>query len=397
MNAPAAEITVLRNDAFACAQIVGRGNVECCPGLERALDELLAASLPRLVIALKDCKAVDSSFVGLLNSCALRFQRGRRPGEKLELFNACDGVRRSFALLDVADNFVWRDDMLEIPPNVTAKRLDLTTTRMALRIVSLKAHEHLASQSPANQARFATVIPTMRESVARQMSGEPPDLPGFDIAARTEQLGTCGGDFYDFALRAGLQAALLVADACGHGEAAEPLAAIGRPILREELAIEQPPSVMFKHSLLRVAPLLPKSKFVAALCVLLNGATHTFRVARAGAEPLAWFHAKTGAVDFLQPKGMALGFSNNLEDATFLEREALMEPGDVLLLFTDGINEAADPEGHQWGHDGIARQLKASARLDARAIVENVFSAVEEFSQHAPPTDDRTLVVVKAQ
>ena len=398
MNAATAEITVLRGENFACVQIVGRGNFACGPGFKRAMNELIDARPTQLVMALKECQWMDSTFLGVLCGSAKRYQQAMGDGPRIGLFNAHEELIRLIAGMSAKKFFELRADELELPPGLSGRRLDLQkATKIELKEVSLDAHELLMELSDENKEKFAELVRKLKDDLAKLKAGEPPSLPGFDIAARNQQAGEVGGDFYDFAPRAGLRAGVLIADACGKGYSAAQMAAQSRPILREELAAEQTPAVVLKHSIQRVAPLLPEDKFVTALCVVLDAVAHSFRVARAGHEPLLWFHAATRAVELLTPKGMPLGLdSSALSEATFVEREYLLAPGDVLLFHTDGITEAQNAAGTQLGHAGLMELLQNFAPLDAPAIVANVFSAVEEFTGHAAPQDDRTLVVVKA-
>ncbi|MEY4386813.1 MAG: hypothetical protein RLY20_2096, partial [Verrucomicrobiota bacterium] len=362
INAASAEIIVLRKPDFACVQVIGRGNFACGPGFKRAMNELIDAHPARLILALKECRAMDSTFLGVLCGSARRYRQATGGKSGIELFNASDDLVRIIEGMSAKDCFLWQSGELVLPEGLTARRLDLTATKMELKEVSLDAHEFLSELSEDNRAKFAELVRKLKDDLAKLKSGEPPALPGFDIAARNQQAGEVGGDFYDFAPRSGLRAGVLIADACGKSYSAAQMVASSRPILREELAAEQTPAVVLKHSLQRVAPLLPEDKYVTALCLVLDAVAHSFRVARAGHEPLAWFHARTGNLEFLTPKGMPLGPEpTSLSDATFVEREHLLESGDVLFLYTDGLNDALSPAGATLGQDGLSSVLKNSA------------------------------------
>jgi anti-anti-sigma regulatory factor len=398
MNAPAAELTVFRAAGFACIRVVGRANFACSPGFKRAVDELIAAHPQRLVMDLEQCQLMDSTFLGVLSGGAERFVHEVPGDSHIELSNANERVTGLIENLGVSQLFRQSAGELVLPTDVRAKRLDLQhVTKIQLKETSLAAHEELMHLNAANRVKFAELTRTLREDLDKLKAGEPPALPGFDLAALNQQAGEVGGDFYDFAPRAGLRAGILIGDCCGKGTRAAQIAAQCRPILREELAREQPPAVVLKHTMQRVAPNLPENTFVTALCLLLDSVSRSFRFARAGHDPLLWYHASTQTVELLSPKGMALGIERTgLVDATFVEKEFSLSPGDVLLLHSDGITEALNPDGVEFGCARLTEQLKASATLDAKAIAAKVFTAVNEFTNHAPQQDDRTLVVIKA-
>lgn len=397
MNPPAAELTVFRAPNFACIRVVGRANFACGPGFKRAVDELIAERPARLVMELGQCQLMDSTFLGVLSGGAERFHNERPGNGCIELSNANSRVTGLIESLGVSKWFHQIHGTLDLPTNVHAKRLPLlNTTKVELKETSLAAHEQLSQVSDVNRVKFAELTRTLKEDLEKLRAGEPPALPGFEMAAINRQAGELGGDFYDFAPLSGLRVAVLIADVSGKGTSAAQVAAQCRPFLREVLARDRSPAAVFQ-SALSLVPTLPENMFLTALCVLVDAASHSFRVARAGHDPLLWFHAATGKVELLQPKGMALGIErNDLDQATFIEREFSLAPGDVLLLHTDGITESLSPTGQEFGCERLKQLLAACAGLDAKAIAAKVFSVIGEFTRNAAAVDDRTVVVIKA-
>jgi anti-anti-sigma regulatory factor len=397
MNSAAAELTVFSAPGFACVRVVGRANFAAGPGFRLAVEALIAAQPQRLVMDLEQCQLMDSTFLGVLSSGAEKF-RETHPAGSVELSNANARVAGLIESLGVQGLFTQTHGELTLPAEVRARRLDLQrTTKIQLKETSLVAHEGLMHLNEANKTRFAELTRTLREDLDKLKAGEAPSLPGFDLAAKLQQAGEVGGDFYDFAPRAGLRAGVLIADVCGKGVSAAEIAAQCRPILREELATEHPPALVLMNSLQRIAPNLPPNTFVTAMCVVVDSVAQSFRVARAGHDPLLWLHASSGDVEKLQPKGMALGIERTgLEEATFVEKEYRLAPGDVLLLHTDGMAESLGPDGTEFGCDRLCDVLKSVGMLDAREIAAKVFLAVNEFTRNEPQEDDRTVVVIKA-
>ncbi len=397
MNSAAAELTVFRAPRFACIRIVGRANFAASPGFKQAVDELIAERPQRFIMDLDQCQLMDSTFLGVLSGGAERFHEEVPGGHGIELANANLRITGLIESLGVSKWFKHVNGEIDLPPGIQAKRLSLTnTTKVQLKETSLEAHERLGQLNESNRAKFAEITRTLKEDLDRLRAGEPPALPGFDMAAINRQAGEVGGDFYDFAPLSGLRVAALIADVCGKGVSAAQIAAQVRPFLRDELSRDRSPSAMFRDALTLV-PTLPENSFVTALCVVVNSASHSFRVARAGHDPLLWFHAETGKVETLQPKGMALGIERaDLGTATFAEREFPINPGDILLMHTDGVTEGLSPTGEEFGCERLRRLLAASAALDARAIAEGIFTTLDEFTHNTPPQDDRTIVVIKA-
>lgn len=397
MNPPTAELTVFRAPRFACIRIVGRANFACGPDFKRTVDDLIGLGPARLVMDLQDCQLMDSTFLGVLAGEARHF-RDEAPGNGLiELSNPNVRVMGLIESLGVSKWFQETTGKLNLPDGVQTKQVVLlNNTKVELKQTSLKAHETLSQMNEENRPRFAEITRTLREDLEHLQAGGAPSLPGFDMAAINRQAGEVGGDFYDFAPLSGLRTAVLIADVSGKGATAAQVVAQCRPFLRDEMARDRSPAMVFRAAL-SLVPTLPEDMFLTALCVVVNAVTHSFRAARAGHEPLLWFHANTGKVELLQPKGMALGIERtDLQQAIFVERELPIQAGDVLLLHTDGITESLSPSREEFGCERLKRILAESAELAPRAIAEKIFSVVGEFTENAPPQDDQTVVVVKA-
>lgn len=397
MTSPSAELTVFRAPRFGCIRIVGRANFAASPGFKRAVDELIAERPTRLVMDLDQCQLMDSTFLGVLSGGAERFHEQLPGGPRVELVNANPRVTGLIDSLGVSKWFRHVTGELELPADVKAQRLPLfNITKLELKETSLEAHERLGRQNESNLVKFAEITRNLREDLDKLRSGEAPALPGFDMAAINRQAGEVGGDFYDFAPLSGLRVAVLIADVCGKGTSAAQVAAQVRPLLRDELARDRSPGHVFQAAL-SLVPSLPENMFVTAMCLVVNAVSQSFRLARAGHDPLLWFHAATGQVEVLQPKGMALGIERaGLEEATFTEREYSISPGDILLLHTDGIAESLSPAGEEFSCERLKALLAESAGLDARAIAGKIFSVIDAFTHSAAPGDDRTVVVIKA-
>ena len=398
MNTPSAELTVFRAKDFASVRVVGRANFSSSPGFEGAVTDLLRDRPTRFVMDLEQCQLMDSTFLGVLAEAATKFRQLNGKSTTMALSNANTRVTGLIENLGVDTLFSMENGPLQLPADVRARRVSfLSATKLQLKETSLAAHEWLMNFSKANREKFAALTRTLKEDLARLKAGEPPALPGFDMAAVNQQADEVGGDFYDFAPRAGLRCGVLIADVCGKGTTAAQIAAQCRPVLRELLATERAPAALFADALPRIVPNLPKGRFVTALCVVLDSVSRSFRFARAGHDPLLWFHARNETVEMLSPKGMALGIEREgLLEATFIEKEYQLAPGDVLLLHTDGITENFNPSGDEFGCDRLMNLLMDCAPLDAKGIAAKILATVDEFTQGAPQPDDRTLVVIKA-
>ncbi len=205
-----------------------------------------------------------------------------------------------------------------------------------------------------------------------------------------------GGDYYDFFEVKERCWGFAVADVSGKGTAAALMMASCRTALRVKAQGGWDPATVLRMVNFIVQPDMPKAMFISAVYGILDLDTNVFRFCRAGHEPGLVVRAKTGEVGELCPSGMALGLDPGaLFDETLEEAVVTLEPGDLLVLYTDGITETANPEGEEFGRERLAEVLRESRRLPLAEIRQQVDRALCAFAFNAPAADDRTLLLVR--
>lgn len=260
------------------------------------------------------------------------------------------------------------------------------TTNLVLR------NELGAALSALNQ-ELETVGDIQRSLLPRQS----PRLPGFELATFYQTSARAGGDYYDFfPLDAG-QWGLFIADVAGHGTPAAVLMAITHAIAHSQPGTHTPPSVLLGYLNDQLARSYTREgSFVTAFYATLDPSTRMLTYARAGHNPPRL--VRGGRVLSLDQQGaLPLGI---LEQQAYGQATLRLEPGDLLLLYTDGITEAMGPR-QACG----SRELFGVERLDALLLdcdassadgcVAAVRSAVAAFCANAPPTDDQTLIAIR--
>src|SRR5262245_12648434 len=222
---------------------------------------------------------------------------------------------------------------------------------------------------------------------------KPTAVPGYDVAGWNRAADETGGDFYDFQLLHTGALAVTIADVTGHGVGPALIASECRALLRASLSLTQ--------NLERVLALvndllsgdLPTDRFVTALVCLLEPADHTFAYISAGQGPLFHYAASTGAVRELDTSGLPLGI---VAGGTYaLSRPLVLEPGDLLLIVTDGFVEWPDPDRQRFGNARMAALLRQYHALPAAELIARIHRAVADFARGAPQQDDLTAVVIR--
>ncbi|NUT32810.1 MAG: SpoIIE family protein phosphatase, partial [Hamadaea sp.] len=225
-----------------------------------------------------------------------------------------------------------------------------------------------------------------------------PAIPGVEIAARYRAGADgvfVGGDTYDVMPLPDGRWMVLIADVCGTGAEAAAMTALTRHTARAASSSGSPAAVLsaVNAALLHEQGPAPL-RFVTACCLVLQPGPHgaPARVAVAG-HPPPLCRGADGSVAELGAPGRPLGVD---ADAEYAELAVDLEPGSTLVLYTDGVTEARDDKGVQFGEAGLIDVLRATTDLDAGATVEAVSCAVErqlDGSRHG--ADDQAVLAIR--
>lgn len=216
----------------------------------------------------------------------------------------------------------------------------------------------------------------------------PPEFPGFDIFGRTVPAEVVGGDYFDFI---GISESILgvaIADATGHGL---PAALMVRDIFMG-LRMGSDRDFKIVRTLQKLNRIIHRNRLTTKFVSLFYGeleTTGTFIYANAGHNPPFLFRGEE--IDMLRQGGPVVGPS---PDATYTRGYVQIEPGDLLCLYSDGIVEAEDRHGAEFGLDRLTEMVRANRQSTAAEICNAVFEEVDRWSDGAQ--DDRTVVIIKA-
>jgi len=218
-----------------------------------------------------------------------------------------------------------------------------------------------------------------------------PSCEGYDMAGRAVPCLEVGGDYFDCVCFEGERLGLAVADVSGKGVGAALLMASLRAWLRAELAHGTDLAALAARLNDFVHESSDLNSFITFFYAELDKTTGVLRYVNAGHNPAVVF-GRDGAVRELGGTGLCLGM---LPDRLYEVGTAALDPGDVLVAYTDGITESRNAAEAEFGVDGLAEAVRGERDKDAPAILEAVFGRLAEFTAGVEPFDDRTLVVVK--
>ena len=242
-----------------------------------------------------------------------------------------------------------------------------------------------------SQERLAALrqeLETARRIQASILPGEPPRIAGLDVAMRYVPAADVAGDFYDVLPGEGRRLGLLVADVSGHGVPAALIASM----VKVAAAAQAPHAASPGRVLTGMNQIFQlKSQFITAVYAFLDLEAGRLTWASAGHPPPLLWKKRDGAVLELLQSGMVLG---RLRRAAYTEASVPLEPGDRLLLFTDGIPEALNPAGEPFGDARLREILAEASGLSADALADRLLQRVAAWTgRSAGFEDDLTLIV----
>ncbi|MGE5222317.1 MAG: SpoIIE family protein phosphatase [Omnitrophica WOR_2 bacterium] len=220
-----------------------------------------------------------------------------------------------------------------------------------------------------------------------------PVIAGWDIAAKLESARETSGDFYDFIPLANQNWGIVIADVTDKGMGAALFMALTNTLIRT-YATRYPavPALTMNVVNQRLLSDTRGSMFVTAFYGILEPHTGRLRYSNAGHPPPYMLSLKKGKpVDQLRPTGMALGL---LEDTHWQQKIAKLYPGDVLLLYTDGVTEAQNSQGEFFGEQRLLEIVRSNSNNSAHEIQQAVLDKVHDFSGGRPRQDDIAIVVI---
>ncbi|RPI23078.1 MAG: GAF domain-containing protein [Acidobacteria bacterium] len=236
-------------------------------------------------------------------------------------------------------------------------------------------------------------------SLAReiQVGFWPKTIPSYErvtLAGKSWPASQVGGDYYDVVPLDSNRCALVVADVSGKGIPAAMIMAAVRGALRTQMESQASMSDMtaaLNRMLVRDTPI---EKYLTLFWAILDVESLELTYINAGHNPPILLDPATGEVALLEEGGAVLGL---LPDLSFSSHRRLLAPGEILVMYTDGIVEAQNEKEEMYGNDRLLAQTRAACGCDAQVALELIERDVIAFGAGAPQYDDATLVIAKVK
>jgi sigma-B regulation protein RsbU (phosphoserine phosphatase) len=227
------------------------------------------------------------------------------------------------------------------------------------------------------------------------LPSEPPVVEGFDIAGTTLPARYVSGDYFDYIPLDADRWGVVIADVSGKGIPAALMMAMTRTALRLLATGGLPPAEVIHQLNAQLYPDIREDMFISLAFVVIDRRSIEVKLVRAGHDAPLVYRAVDKSVTRVNPPGMAVGIdSGGAFNRVTNEFSLVLEPGDCLILYTDGVSEAQDRNGDEFGLEAMIRSVQASASEGAAGIVHRVTSDVKAFIGDQPPHDDITLITI---
>jgi phosphoserine phosphatase RsbU/P len=274
------------------------------------------------------------------------------------------------------------------------KRLEITTgisQQAALAIQNSQLQQEMVERE-----RLEREFQLAREIQITFLPHEIPDLPGWDLNVRWRTAREVGGDFYDFFELNDGRFGLVVADVADKGMPAALFMILVRTLVRAAMPHASSPAAVLEQVNEILVPDAQRGMFVTIVYAVVDLETGLVQFANAGHNPPYRVRPGEDKLAPLERGGMALGV---LPGTEISQGEIELQPGDCLIMYTDGVTEAFSPDGEMFGDQRLLETLLGmNAGIEcAEQALDAIENALVEFVQDAPRADDLTLLALKRE
>ncbi len=224
-----------------------------------------------------------------------------------------------------------------------------------------------------------------------------PSIQGFDVAATSVMAKEVGGDFFDVIpmelvpLHQGTYG-ILIADVSGKGIPAALFMALSRIVVRVNATWHHEPAKAIASANTIIAQDSKSGMFVTLFYGILSEEDRTLTYVNAGHNPPMVYRAGDDTFEELTMTGLAIGV---LEDEIYGQRTIPIKPGDIIVLYTDGVTESLSSSQEMFGELRLKSIIRENRSLTASGIKKKIFNEVQKFSESEPQFDDITLLIIK--
>jgi serine phosphatase RsbU (regulator of sigma subunit) len=286
------------------------------------------------------------------------------------------------------DHSGWRHPVRNIVAAVGFATVVLFVNRLTAQRATLKGAVRTQAEELAREMRLAA------EVQRRLLPQYPPSIPGFEISARMKPAKAIGGDLYDFMEMPNGRLGIVIADIAGKGVSAGLFMPAVKIALRTNIHDEGSLERILKKTNQIIYELTDDERFASLFYATLDPTAHHLSYINAGHQPPLLIRAATREAFWLETGGPVLGL---LTDVNFQSASLELHPGDLLVLYTDGVVETHGPNDEEFSRQRLLSVVASHQQDSLESLTDAIYSAVATFSPAEAPEDDATVVIVRAK
>jgi serine phosphatase RsbU (regulator of sigma subunit)/pSer/pThr/pTyr-binding forkhead associated (FHA) protein len=273
----------------------------------------------------------------------------------------------------------------------TEDHLKVLTTLASVAAIRVENARLLEEQ--LDRERLEHELQLASEIQQRFQPTAPPHVAGYELQGISFPCYEIGGDYYDFIERPDGRMLIALGDVSGKGTAAALLMSSLHAAVHAQASSHSSLSETISAVNNYLAENIPSNRFVTLFYAELDPQTGALSFINAGHNPPLIVHA-AGTIENLSSGGLPLGI---LPNSPYREGRTQLQPGDVLVIYSDGVSEAVNPQGEEFGAPRLHSVVGLNLERSAAGIRDRIESALTKFAQGTPAADDITLVIVKRQ
>ena len=228
------------------------------------------------------------------------------------------------------------------------------------------------------------------------LPAEAPAINGFQISGINVPARQVSGDYFDYIRVDDERLGVAIADVSGKGIPASLIMAICRSVLRAEAARNPSPADVLRKVNRQLYPDIKEDMFISMAYLILDHQRDGVTLARAGHDAPLLYKGHSQTVTPVKSPGMVVGIdSGNVFDRLTVDFAVPLERDDCLVLYTDGVTEALNTDGDEFGLDRMIQSVRASATDGAQTIVKRIIEDVRNFTGSVPQNDDITVIAIR--
>lgn len=303
-------------------------------------------------------------------------------------------------------------------PDVTRQELEALVEKESLRSSGVRERGVAASTDSMDEERWAQIkqdlesmksrvegaqrtATSLREARSKQLRLLPslPNIDGFEFGRIYKPCDAVGGDFYHVFQITETTWGFAIGDIAGHGIEAALLMGLAKKLIEVHGRSVHSPAQALCLANRDIYSDLDERTFVTVFYGVLDVQTCRFKFARAGHDPLLLYNERRGAhLQIVDSKGMALGMDEGpLFERTLEELEVALQPGDLILQYTDGVTETMDGRQEQFGREALCAVIEEHGRHEVEYLLWKIDKALDAFRGPEPQSDDVTMIGFKVQ